>query len=297
MKGIIMAGGNGTRLYPSTKAASKHLISIYDKPMIYYPLSTLMLSGISEILIISTKRDIPMYQSLLGDGAHLGLSIEYKEQEDARGIAEAFLLGESFIGDDSVCLILGDNIFYGDGLSDTLRRNTHIEKGAVVFGYRVHDPERYGVVEFDDNFHVISLEEKPAIPKSNYAIPGIYFYDNTVVQIAKQLLPSDRGELEITDVNIEYLKRNQLEVELIGRGSTWLDTGTPESLLDAINYVGTLEKRQGLKIACLEEISYRMGYISVDQLEGVIDTMPKGPYKEYVKQFLENLNLKVAVTL
>lgn len=297
MKGIIMAGGNGTRLYPSTKAASKHLISIYDKPMIYYPLSTLMLSGISEILIISTKRDIPMYQSLLGDGAHLGLSIEYKEQEDARGIAEAFLLGESFIGDDSVCLILGDNIFYGDGLSDTLRRNTHIEKGAVVFGYRVHDPERYGVVEFDDNFHVISLEEKPAIPKSNYAIPGIYFYDNTVVQIAKQLLPSDRGELEITDINIEYLKRNQLEVELIGRGSTWLDTGTPESLLDAINYVGTLEKRQGLKIACLEEISYRMGYISVDQLEGVIDTMPKGPYKEYVKQFLENLNLKVAVTL
>lgn len=297
MKGIIMAGGNGTRLYPSTKAASKHLISIYDKPMIYYPLSTLMLSGISEILIISTKRDIPMYQSLLGDGAHLGLSIEYKEQEDARGIAEAFLLGESFIGDDSVCLILGDNIFYGDGLSDTLRRNTHIEKGAVVFGYRVHDPERYGVVEFDDNFHVISLEEKPAIPKSNYAIPGIYFYDNTVVQIAKQLLPSDRGELEITDVNIEYLKRNQLEVELIGRGSTWLDTGTPESLLDAINYVGTLEKRQGLKIACLEEISYRMGYISVDQLEDVIDTMPKGPYKDYVKQLLENLNLKVAVTL
>lgn len=297
MKGIIMAGGNGTRLYPSTKAASKHLISIYDKPMIYYPLSTLMLSGISEILIISTKRDIPMYQSLLGDGTHLGLSIEYKEQEDARGIAEAFLLGESFIGDDSVCLILGDNIFYGDGLSDTLRRNTHIEKGAVVFGYRVHDPERYGVVEFDDNFHVISLEEKPAIPKSNYAIPGIYFYDNTVVQIAKQLLPSDRGELEITDINIEYLKRNQLEVELIGRGSTWLDTGTPESLLDAINYVGTLEKRQGLKIACLEEISYRMGYISVNQLEDIIDTMPKGPYKEYIKQFLENLNLKVAVTL
>ncbi|MED0961837.1 glucose-1-phosphate thymidylyltransferase RfbA [Bacillus paramycoides] len=297
MKGIIMAGGNGTRLYPCTKAASKHLISIYDKPMIYYPLSTLMLSGIREILIISTKRDIPMYQSLLGDGKHLGLSIEYKEQEDARGIAEAFLLGESFIGDDSVCLILGDNIFYGDGFSNLLRRNTKLEKGAVVFGYRVNDPERYGVVEFDENFNVISLEEKPEIPKSNYAIPGIYFYDNTVIKIAKELLPSDRGELEITDINKEYLKRNQLIVEIIGRGSTWLDTGTPESLLDAINYVGTLEKRQGLKMACLEEISYRMGYISVDQLSELINHMPKGPYKNYIKQFIENQYLKSVIIL
>lgn len=288
MKGILLAGGNGTRLYPLTNVASKHLMCVYDKPMIYYPLSTLMLAGIQEIMLISTPHDIELYKKLLGDGSHLGISIIYQVQEKPAGIAQAFLLAEEFIGEDNVCLILGDNIFYGDGFSTIVKQCAQVDEGAIVFGYRVNDPERYGVVEFDENFMVKSLEEKPVAPKSNYAVPGIYFYDNNVIEIAKNLKPSARGELEITDVNIEYLKQNELKVNIIGRGSAWLDTGTPQSLLAASNYVGTIEQRQGYKIACIEEIAYRMGYITLSELENSIQCMPNSTYQLYVKQLIQS---------
>lgn len=288
MKGILLAGGNGTRLYPLTNVASKHLMCVYDKPMIYYPLSTLMLAGIQEIMLISTPHDIELYKKLLGDGSHLGISIIYQVQEKPAGIAQAFLLAEEFIGEDNVCLILGDNIFYGDGFSTIVKQCAQVDEGAIVFGYRVNDPERYGVVEFDENFMVKSLEEKPVAPKSNYAVPGIYFYDNNVIEIAKNLKPSARGELEITDVNIEYLKQNELKVNIIGRGSAWLDTGTPQSLLAASNYVGTIEQRQGFKIACIEEIAYRMGYITLSELENSIQCMPNSTYQLYVKQLIQS---------
>ncbi|ENQ3079526.1 glucose-1-phosphate thymidylyltransferase RfbA [Bacillus sp. WLY-B-L8] len=297
MKGILLAGGNGTRLYPLTNVASKHLMCVYDKPMIYYPLSTLMLAGIRDIMLISTPHDIELYKKLLGDGSHLGISITYQIQEKPAGIAQAFLLAEEFIGNDNVCLILGDNIFYGDGFSTTLKNCSQIDEGAIIFGYRVNDPERYGVVEFDENFMVKGLEEKPVKPKSNYAVPGIYFYDNHVIEIAKKLQPSARGELEITDINIEYLKQNKLKVDIIGRGSAWLDTGTPLSLLAASNYVGTIEQRQGYKIACIEEIAYRMGYISLSELEKSIDNMPNSTYQLYIKQLIQNEIIKVPVLL
>jgi glucose-1-phosphate thymidylyltransferase len=283
MKGILLVGGAGSRLYPITTVASKQLMSIYDKPMFYYPLSTLMMAGIKEIMLISTPHDIPIYQRLMGDGSHLGLKIEYKVQERPEGIAQAFLLADEFIGNDSVCLILGDNVFYGHGLSELVEGAANLEKGALIFGYWVKDPERYGVVEFDDKQNVIGIEEKPKMPKSNYAVPGLYFYDNQVVQIAKNLKPSARGELEITDVNMEYLKKRQLGVELMGRGYAWLDTGTPASLLDAANYVATIERRQGLKISCLEEVAYRMGYINIDELGTLIEKMPNSDYRLYLE--------------
>lgn len=294
---VIGAGGNGTRLYPLTAVASKHLMSVYDKPMIYYPLSTLMLSGIKEIILISTPHDIPLYQRLLGDGSRFGISLTYKVQDQPNGIAQAFLLAEDFIGDDSMCLILGDNIFYGDGLTHTLQTCAELEQGAIVFGYHVQDPERYGVVEFDKDFSVKSLEEKPQQPKSNYAVPGLYFYDNQVVEFTKKLKPSARGELEITDVNIEYLKRQQLKLNLMGRGCAWLDTGTPESLLSATNFVGTIEQRQGYKIACLEEIAYRMGFMGLSDLEKVIRDMPKSTYKTYVQQIIDQEIGKMEVSV
>src|SRR5699024_5817586 len=277
-----LAGGSGTRLYPLTKAVSKQLMPIYDKPMIYYPLSVLMLAGIDEILIISTPEDTPRFEELLGDGSDLGITLEYLVQEKPEGLAQAFIIGEEFIGDDSVCLILGDNIYYGGGLSKLLQKSARKTKGATVFGYHVTDPERFGVVEFDDNQQAISIEEKPTNPKSSYAVTGLYFYDNRVVDIAKTIEQSERGELEITDINQAYLKAGDLEVELLGRGFAWLDTGTHESLLDAGQFIETVEKRQNMKIACLEEIAWRMGYISTDKLIELAQPLKKNAYGQYM---------------
>ncbi|MBK7713281.1 MAG: glucose-1-phosphate thymidylyltransferase RfbA [Bacteroidales bacterium] len=282
MKGIILAGGSGTRLYPITSSISKQMLPVYDKPMIYYPLSVLMLAGIREILIISTPRDLPGFQSLLGDGKSLGLEFTYIEQPSPDGLAQAFILGEKFIGTDPVCMILGDNIFYGDGFGDTLLKTAELKEGACVFGYYVNDPERYGVVEFNRNLKVLSIEEKPAAPKSNYAITGLYFYDNTVVQKAKSLKPSPRGELEITDLNRTYLEEGSLELRLMGRGMAWLDTGTYESLLQAANFIATLEQRQSLKASCIEEIALKRGFINKSQLLALAEPYKNSQYGKYL---------------
>lgn len=282
MKGIILAGGSGTRLYPLTKAISKQIMPIYDKPMIYYPLSVLMLANIREILIISTPRDLPVFKELLGDGSQLGLKLEYKVQKHPNGLAEAFIIGEEFIGNDNVCLILGDNIFYGSGLSGLLEEAAKLEEGAVVFGYPVKDPRAYGVVEFDKNGKAISLEEKPENPKSNYAIPGLYFYDNTVLKKVKSIKPSARGELEITSVNEKYLEEGKLSVKKFGRGVAWLDTGTHEALLEAANFVQTVQKRQGFYIACIEEIAYQKGWIGEEEVRELAKVMMKTEYGKYL---------------
>jgi glucose-1-phosphate thymidylyltransferase len=289
MKGIILAGGSGTRLYPITKGISKQLLPVYDKPMIYYPLSVLMLAGIKEILIISTPEDLPNFKKLLGSGADIGIQLSYKEQPSPDGLAQAFTIGEAFIGNDAVCLILGDNIFYGQGFSETLQNaKKNIKKGkSTVFGYFVKDPERYGVAEFDSNGVAISIEEKPAKPKSNYAIVGLYFYTNDVVEIAKNSTPSPRGELEITDINQAYLNSNNLRVELLGRGFTWLDTGTHDSLMEAGQFIETIEKRQGLKVACLEEIAYRMKYIDKEQLKKLAEPFKNNGYGQYLLKLAE----------
>ncbi|AFH50666.1 dTDP-glucose pyrophosphorylase [Ignavibacterium album JCM 16511] len=284
-KGIILAGGSGSRLYPITKVYSKQLALIYDKPLIYYPLSILMLGGIKDILIISNKETIPLYQQLFDNGNHLGLSISYKVQDAPNGIAEAFILGEEFIGNDNVTLILGDNIFYGD--LNFFYRALKRESGATIFGYQVNDPQRYGIVEFDKHGKAISIEEKPLNPKSNYAVPGLYIYDNQVIEISKNLKPSARGELEITDVNRTYLERNQLYVEKIGRGIAWLDTGTPEALLQASNFFGVIEDRQGLKVACIEEIAFNKGFINKQQFEKLVDSIPKSLYRNYLEKILK----------
>lgn len=287
MKGIILAGGSGTRLYPLTQTVSKQLLPVYDKPMIYYPLSVLMLAQIQEILIISTPEDVPRFRDLLGDGSHLGLKLEYAIQDNPRGLADAFIIGKEFIGEESVCLVLGDNIFYGSGFTPILRKAALLEEGAIIFGYQVKDPGRFGVVEFDGKFNVLSVEEKPVNPKSNYAITGLYFYDNSVVEIAKKIKPSARGEIEITDINSEYLRKNALKVQLLGRGFAWLDTGTFESLLEAGQFVETIENRQGSKIACLEEISYTNKWISAKEVL-VISKQYKNAYGAYLKELVNN---------
>ncbi|ASH52536.1 TPA_asm: glucose-1-phosphate thymidylyltransferase RfbA [Listeria monocytogenes] len=286
MKGIILAVGSGTRLYPLTKAISKQMLPIYDKPMIYYPLSILMLAGIKDILIISTPEDTPRFEQLLADSDQLGINISYAVQEKPEGLAQAFIIAEDFIGDDSVSLILGDNIYYGQGLSKMLQRASAKKAGATVFGYHVNDPERFGVVEFDESMKAISIEEKPTEPKSNYAVTGLYFYDNRVVEIAKSIKPSERGELEITDVNKRYLELGELDVELMGRGFAWLDTGTHESLLEASTFIETIERRQNLKIACLEEIAYRMGYIDEAAVEKLAEPLKKNAYGQYLMKLI-----------
>jgi glucose-1-phosphate thymidylyltransferase len=291
MKGIILAGGSGTRLSPITKSISKQIIPIYDKPMIYYPLSVLMLSGIREILIISTPQDINLYQNLLGDGHEIGIDLTYEIQPSPDGLAQAFLIGEQFIGTDNVCLILGDNIYYGYGLPKILQNAASLKDGATVFGYYVKDPQRYGVVDFNEEGKVLSLEEKPAQPKSNYAVTGLYFYSNDVIEKAKSLKPSARGELEITDLNKCYLDEGRLNVELMGRGIAWLDTGTHDSLLQASNFIATIEQRQGLKVACIEEIAYRKGYIDKTQLEALAKPMEKNQYGQYLLQIAQEKNM------
>lgn len=289
MKGIILAGGSGSRLFPITRAVSKQLLPVYDKPMIYYPLSVLMLAGIREILVISTPEDLPIFKRILKDGTQLGLAFSFKEQPRPEGLAQAFIIGEEFIGNDTVGLILGDNIFYGPSLSKILQNAVKLEEGGLIFGYLVKDPERYGVVDFDNSGKVIGIEEKPKKPKSNYAVPGLYFYDNKVIEIAKSLKPSERGELEITDVNMAYLRQKKLNVELLGRGYAWLDTGTHEALQQAASYVQAIQERQGLKIACLEELAYRLGYITRDQLVNLAEDMMQNDYGRYLLEIANDV--------
>ncbi len=287
MKGILLAGGRGTRLYPLTLGVSKQLLPVYDKPMVYYPLSVLMLAGIRDVLVISTPEDLPAFRRLLGTGEQWGISFDYVEQPEPRGLAEAFLLGREFVGDDTVCLILGDNIFYGAGLWNMLRRAALLKEGALIFAYPVKDPSRYGVVEFDENYRAVSLEEKPEKPRSRYAVPGLYFYDNKVLEMAARLQPSKRGELEITDINRMYLARGQLQVQRLGRGVAWLDAGTPENLLHAANFVHAVEERQGLMIGCPEEVAYRMGFISQEQLRALGESLAHNGYGAYLLQLVE----------
>ena len=289
MKGIILAGGSGSRLFPITRGVSKQLLPVYDKPMIYYPLSVLMLAGIREILVISTPEDLPIFRRILKDGTQLGLAFSFKEQPRPEGLAQAFIIGEEFIGSDTVGLILGDNIFYGPSLSKILQNAVKLEEGGLIFGYLVKDPERYGVVDFDDSGKVIGIEEKPKKPKSNYAVPGLYFYDNQVIEVAKSLKPSKRGELEITDVNMTYLRQEKLYVELLGRGYAWLDTGTHEALQQAASYVQAIQERQGLKIACIEELAYRLGYISRDQLANLAEDMLRNDYGRYLLEIANDV--------
>lgn len=289
MKGIILAGGSGSRLFPITRGVSKQLLPVYDKPMIYYPLSVLMLAGIREILVISTPEDLPIFKRILKDGTQLGLDFFYKEQPRPEGLAQAFIIGEEFIGSDTVGLILGDNIFYGPNLSRILQNAVKLKKGGLIFGYLVKDPERYGVVDFDSSGNVIGIEEKPKKPKSSYAVPGLYFYDNEVIEVAKTLKPSERGELEITDVNLSYLRQKKLKVELLGRGYAWLDTGTHEALQQAASYVQAIQERQGLKIACVEELAYRLGYITADQLANLAEDMTQNEYGQYLLEIANDV--------